>query len=309
LIDLRVLVTGGSGFIGSHLVKRLVSDEHEVVVLVRDILPSPWGNWLNEALKGTVQIRGDILDVGILRRAVSDYECEAIFHLAAQAVVRKAIADPSTTMQTNVLGTLNVLEVARQLDVPFTYVMSTDKVYFEGMNKKEEDALQAGEIYGTSKAMADLLAQSYAKTYGVKIAIGRGCNCYGYDLAPRIVSNTVRSCLKGENPIIYKGEETLRQYIYASDMAEAIIHIAKNKLTGIYNIATNDLLTQEQAVQKILENFPAIKPKYVQREKPIKEIQKQSMNWDKLKNTGWTPKYTFEEGIKETIMQFKKYGF
>jgi nucleoside-diphosphate-sugar epimerase len=307
--ELKVLVTGGSGFIGSHLVKRLTSDGYEVVVLVRDVLPSPWSNWLNEALKGAVQARGDVLDFNVLRRAVSDYECEAIFHLAAQAVVRKAQADPSTTVQTNVLGTLNVLEAARQLDIPFTYVMSTDKVYFEGMDKKEEDALQAGEIYGTSKAMADLLAQSYAKTYGLKIAIGRACNCYGYDPSPRIIPNTIRSCLKGESPIIYRGEETLRQYIYVNDLVTAIIHLAENKLTGIYNIATNDILTQEQVVLKILENFPTIKPKYVQREKPVKEIQKQSMNWNKIKNTGWTPKYSFEAGIKETIQKFQKYGF
>jgi nucleoside-diphosphate-sugar epimerase len=306
---LKILVTGATGFIGTHLAKRLVCDGHEVVVLVRDVLPSPWSNWLNMALKGTVQVRGDILDFDILRRVVSDYECEAIFHLAAQAVVRKATADPSTTVQTNVLGTLNVLEAARQLDVPFTYIMSTDKVYFEGMDKTEEDALQAGEIYGTSKAMADLLAQSYAKTYGLKIAIGRGSNCYGYDLSPRIVSNTIRSCLKGESPTIYKGEETLRQYIYVEDMVRAIMHLAENRLTGVFNIATDDILTQEQAVLKILENFPAIKPKYVKREKPIKEIQRQSMNWEKLQNTGWTPKYTFEEGIKETIAKFKRYGF
>jgi len=306
---LKVLVTGGSGFIGSHLVERLTSDRYEIVVLVRDVLPSPWGNWLNEALKGAIQVRGDILDFNVLRRAVSDYECEAIFHLAAQAVVRKAQADPSTTIQTNVLGTLNVLEVSRQLDVPFTYIMSTDKVYFEGMDKKEEDALQAGEIYGTSKAMADLLAQSYAKTYGLKIAIGRACNCYGYDLSPRIIPNTIKSCLKGENPIIYRGEETLRQYIYVNDLVTAIIHLAENRLTGIYNIATDDILTQEQVVLKILENFPTIKPKYVQREKPVKEIQKQSMDWNKIKNTGWKPKYSFEAGIKETIEKFKTYGF
>jgi len=306
---LKLLVTGGSGFIGSHLVKKLTSNGYEVVVLVRDILPSPWGNWLNEALKSAVHVRGDVLDFNVLRRAVSDYECEAIFHLAAQAVVRKAQADPSTTVQTNVLGTLNVLEVARQLDVPFTYIMSTDKIYYEGINKKEEDALQAGEIYGTSKAMADLLAQSYAKTYGLKIAIGRGCNCYGYDPSPRIIPNTIRSCLKGESPIIYRGEETLRQYIYVNDLVTAIIHLAENRLVGIYNIATDDILTQEQVVLKILENFPTIKPKYVEREKPVKEIQRQSMDWSKIKNTGWKPKYSFEAGIKETIQKFQKYGF
>jgi nucleoside-diphosphate-sugar epimerase len=303
------MVTGGSGFIGSHLVERLISDGHEVVVLVRDVLPSPWGSWLNEALKGAVHVRGDVLDFNVLRRAVSDYECEAIFHLAAQAVVRKAQADPSTTIQTNVLGTLNVLEVARQLDVPFTYVMSTDKVYFEGMNKKEEDALQAGEIYGTSKAMADLLAQSYIQTYGVKIAIGRGCNCYGYDLAPRIVSNTVRSCLKGENPIIYKGEETLRQYIYVNDLVAAIIFLAENKHTGVFNIGTDDILTQEQVVLGVLKNFQHLTARYVEREKGLKEIKRQSINWEKIKKLGWKPKYTFEAGIKETIAKFKRFGF
>jgi len=305
----RVFVTGGSGFIGSHLVNEL-KNENEVVVLIRDIPPilkSPWGRWLSEVFERCTIVLGDILNGRLLRRVLAEYHIQQVYHLAAQAIVSTALKDPFGTFQTNVLGTVNVLEACRQVGVDKVLVMSTDKVYGNRMNAVETDPLVSTGIYETSKACQDLVAQAFNHTYTSNVLIARACNCYGFDFSPRIISNTIRACLRGESPIIFEGEKTLRQYIYVVDLCEALIHLMKHTpYRGIYNIATPDILSQEQVVRTILTFFPNLKLKYEKRE-PFKEIQSQSMV---CSNFGWKPRYSpFHEGIRETIERFRRWGW
>jgi len=304
---ISVLVTGASGFIGSHFASEM-KKANRVIVLVRDVIPSPWANWLNQALDGCVLVRGDILDANLLRRILAEYSVDSVVHFAAQSLVSVALKDPKTTFYINIEGTVNLLEACRQTDIEKIYVQSTDKVYGERTDAKEEDPLVSTGIYESSKSCQDLVAQAFAETYGLNIIIGRASNTYGYDLAKRIIPNTIKSCLRGEPPIIFQEEHTLRQYIYVEDLVDAIAHLTMKKANGIYNIATDDILTQEQVVTKICKYFP-LTPKLVKRDKPLKEIQKQSVNWSKLKAFGWKPKHSFEEAIKITIERFRKYGF
>jgi len=302
---MNAFITGATGFIGSHLCTKLKKTS-KVVALFRDIYPSPWGDWLKEALSDCVLIRGDILDEKLIRRIIADYEPVQVYHLASQAIVKTAIKDPTNTFETNIMGTVNILEACRQVDVDKLMVMSTDKVYGNKMSATEDDPLVSTGIYETSKACQDLVAQAYMKTYDIPMVIPRSCNCYGYDLAPRIVTNTIRACMRGDPPIIYEGEETNRQYIYVEDLCEALAHLMKHPTyKGIYNIATDDILTQKQVVETICRFFP-ISPQLVKREKPILEIRSQSM---KAHTFGWSPKYTFEKGIQATIERFQKYGY
>jgi len=304
---MRVFVTGGSGFIGSHLVNRL-KNENEVVVLIRDrpSAASPWGKWVIEVLNECSLVFGDLLNARLLRRVLAEYHVQYVYHLAAQAVVSTALKDPVGTFQTNVLGTVNVLEACRQVGVDKVLVMSTDKVYGNRMSAAVTDPLVSAGIYETSKCCQDLLSQTFQSSYRMNIVIPRACNCYGFDLAPRIVSNTIRACLRGESPIIFDGEKTLRQYIYIEDLCDALIHLMVHApYRGIYNIATPDIFTQEQVVKTILKLFPDLKPKYMKRETP-REIHSQSMV---CSDFGWEPRYTFGQGIKATIEQFQKWGF
>jgi len=304
---MRVFVTGGSGFIGSHLVNEL-KNENEVVILLRDI-PSflgPWGRWVSESLQGCTIVLGDILNSRLLRRVLAEYQVQHVYHMAAQAIVSTALKDPFGTFQTNVLGTVNILETCRQVEVDQVLVMSTDKVYGNRMDAVKTDPLVSAGIYETSKCCQDLVAQAFQNSYDMNIVIPRACNCYGFDLAPRIVSNTIRACLRGESPIIFEEEKTLRQYIYVDDLCTALIHLMRHTpYRGIYNIATPDILNQEQVVKTILKLFPDLKPKYVKREAP-KEIHSQSMV---CSDFGWKPRYSFGEGIKATIEVFKRYGY
>jgi len=300
----NILVTGATGFIGSHLANKLQKDNN-ILLLGRDQPPSAWTNWLSTALNHCASARGDILDQNLIRRLLAEYNIEQVYHLAAQAIVSSALKDPLGTFQTNITGTINVLEACRQIEVEKVLVLSTDKVYGNRLKASEGDPLVSTGIYETSKSCADLIAQSYIYTYDMSIVIPRSCNAFGYDLSPRIIPNTVRSCLKGEPPIVYEGEETLRQYIYVEDLCDALIHLMKHQpYRGIYNLATQDLLTQKQVVLEVCKYFP-MSPRFIKRDKPITEIKSNSMI---CSDFGWKPKHTFSQAIQETIKKFKQYG-
>jgi len=304
----NIFVTGGSGFIGSHLCKKL-SEQNNVVTLMRDLPPpkTPWGEWLAEALKNVTVVFGDILSIKLIRRVLTEYRIDCVYHLAAQAIVSTALKDPIGTYETNIMGTLNILEASKQIDMRKLLYLSTDKVFSETLAADANSPILPSGPYETSKACADLICQSWLKTYGKpEIVIPRLCNVYGYDLSPRIIPNVIRQCLRHQDPIIYKGEKSIRQYIYIDDAVDALIHLMNGDYTGCYNIATNDILKQEEVVLTILENFRHLRPKYVEREKPIKEIKQQSMI---LTPCDWEPKTTFRKGIKATIKAFRRWGW
>ena len=307
----NILITGGMGFIGSHLAKKL-SQENQVVILQRDTVPN---TWLTEALEKCIIVHGDLLDYSLLRRIISDYAIEQIYHLGAQAVVSASNKEPYTTFNVNVMGTINLLEAVRQTKPTIKIlIQSTDKVYGNNrMDMAETDALLPTiGIYETSKALEDFAAQAYVNQYGLNIKITRPCNTYGYDTNNRIIPNTIRQCLSGTPPLIFNGQEkTVRQYIYVDDLIEALILIMKQPKTEeaeIFNVGTDDILTQEHVVKTIAESFN-LNIRVIQRNIPVKEIEKQSINWNKLKNLGWTPKYNFQTGIMESVKHYQTYGW
>jgi CDP-glucose 4,6-dehydratase len=312
----NILVTGGAGFIGSHLAKKL-SENNRVVILQRDIIPN---EWLLEALDKTIIVHGDILDQALLRRIIADYQIDQIYHLASQAVVSAANKDPYSTFNVNVMGTVSLLEAVRQTKPEIrVLIQSTDKVYGNNrMDMKETDAmLPTIGIYEVSKSLEDLTAQAYFNQYNLDIRITRPCNAYGYDLTNRIIPNTIMSCLNGVPPIIYDGQEkTIRQYIYVEDLVDALITVMQrgqnesheSYIAPFFNVGTDDILTQEQVVKTIAENFN-MGIRVMKRTSPPKEIEKQSVNFDKLKALGWKPKHNFQQGIEETIKRYRKYGY
>jgi len=124
---MRIFITGATGFIGSHLCKFLKDRGEEVVSLIHDCII--WTPWLEESVKPTIKVHGDVRDFHFLKRVINQYEIDAVVHLAAQSIVKRAYKDPVNTFDINVVGTVNVLEACRQLDVEKVIVQSTDKVY------------------------------------------------------------------------------------------------------------------------------------------------------------------------------------
>ena len=298
----NVLVTGANGFIASHLVNRLKRD-NKVISLVYD---TTMGEWQKDALDGTYKINADIRDMVALRETLSRFEIDQVYHTAAISLVKTAFRDPMSVYSVNVMGTVALLEACRQVDTKRILIMNTDKVYGAELGVTEENPYHHSEPYGTSKACQGLVARSHIDTYGMNIVMSHCCNVFGYDpYSNRIVPNVVKKCLKGESPLIFTNDDSIRQYVYVKDKIEAIESLMNDaNKTGSFNISTDWIHNQKDIVLAILENFEDIEPKYVEGNIPP-QIDKQSLNsvrWD------WKPKWSFKDAIKSTIERYKKYS-
>jgi nucleoside-diphosphate-sugar epimerase len=303
---MNILVTGASGFIGSHLVKAL-AERHHVIAAVRPdtAIQNPF---VDAALCG---VDTAFIDVAVereqLTRILVEQEIDTVIHLASQAIVRHAKEAPALTIENNVLAGLNVLESARIAKTKHVIIQSTDKVYGDGEAKDDKSRLVATEAYGTSKACVDLIAQVYGKVYGMNVIITRPCNIYGYDWNNRIIPNTIRAFMRGEKARIFKGDHSKRQYAYVGDLVEvfkALIAAPGGPGAHVVNIASDAVLDQEEVVLAISKHFPETTAEYVDRpaDGPM-EIANQSI----IESfQGFCPT-SFEEGIEKTIKEFKRW--
>jgi len=299
----NVLVTGADGFTALNLIDRLFEDGESIVGIVRDSKP-----YITPFLKerNVTTVKGDITDFRIIERAVNDYDINTIYHLASQTIVRRAENNPIETYMTNVIGTLHVLETARKHDC-FLYYSSTDKVYGECQAVTEDAPLVPKGVYSTSKAMSDIMVQQYARDFGLKVLVTRAVNIFGeWDTNPRIIPNTIRACLRGEDPVIFEGYDQIREYIYVGDLVKIILDLVGGGQTGIFNVSSGHASNQEDVVKEILKHFPERKPIREQAPEYSKiEICFQKFFIDKLLSA-LNPQFTtFEEGISKTVRWWK----
>lgn len=311
----HVFITGISGFIGSHLAHELVNRGVEVTGLQHDIKKRSYLDLLH--IKDKVNlVNGDVKDLNLLHRILVDYNIDTVFHLAAVSLVGKAIEYPVHTYQTNTFGTLALLEACRLVrDTPEAIIsVSTDKVYGDRVNAKEEDSLNGLGIYESSKVNMDVISRAYFYQYDLPVVTTRACNIYGYDAYnSRIIPNSTKAMLRSESPIIFEGEDTYREYIHVNDVCDAYIRLAESieKTKGeAYNVGTGAIISQDALVLKIIEIGnevlgTSIEPRYVVRDKPLREIKRQSLDSNKIKkDIGWESKISLEEGLRMTFKAF-----
>ncbi|MEM3127274.1 MAG: GDP-mannose 4,6-dehydratase [Candidatus Woesearchaeota archaeon] len=314
--DKKVLVTGATGFLGSWLTLELANQGAEVTTIVHDIVPN--SNFYIQNLHKKINlINGSLTDFHTIERAVNEYAVDTVFHLAAQSQVLVANRSPLSTFEANIKGTWNVLEATRQLGVKRIVVASSDKAY--GPQKKlpyfEDTPLSGRFSYDASKACADILAQSYFVTYNLPVGITRCANLYGggdynYD---RIIPGTVRSILRNEVPIIRSDGTPERDYMYVKDAVNGYLMLAeqldrKEVMGEAFNMGTGKGISAKDVVATIIKMMgKKIEPKILLKEKIKGEIDRQYLASDKAhKVLGWKPKYSFENGLKETIAWYKK---
>lgn len=253
-------VTGATGLLGGWLVRRLVAEGAGVVALVRDGVPSAM---LHEEPSARI-VRGDVEDGACIERALNEYAVDTVFHLAAQTIVGTANRNPASTFETNVAGTWRLLEACRRSPwVSSVVVASSDKAYGEQpiLPYVEETPLQGRHPYDVSKSCADLIAQSYAHTYGMPVCVTRCGNLFGGgDLNfNRLVPGTIRSLLRGEPPVIRSNGRFLRDYFYVEDAAGAYLRLAEclardAALGGeAFNFGTDRPMTALAMVEAILD--------------------------------------------------------
>jgi CDP-glucose 4,6-dehydratase len=313
----RTFITGCTGIVGSWLTIALVDAGAQVVGLIYD--KSPRSHLLRSGYdKHIVRVYGDVIHHRLVQHTVNQYQPQTVFHLAAQSLVTAAERDPLTTLETNVRGTWNVLEAARrQVDPPHVIIASTDKAYGDQdvLPYSEDMALKAQYPYDVSKSCADVVAASYAHTYGLPVGITRCGNVYGGgDLYwDRIIPSTIRWALRGERPVLRSDGTMTRDYIYVKDIVSAYMRLAEHlndpALRGqAFNFGLDDPKTVLQIVEATLQasGRPDLKPIVLDTAKH--EIQDQYLDASKAKQMlSWRPKYTLKEGLQETVAWERAY--
>src|SRR5260370_37403889 len=228
-LDRPTLVTGATGLLGGWLVKRLVESRADVVCLVRDWVPQ--SELVRKSLLEQVKVvRGDVRDQAELERTLGEYEVDTVIHLAAQTIVGIANIHPVSNFETSIAGTWSLLEACRRSPmVKQIVIASSDKAYgdHEVLPYTEDAPLQGRHPYDVSKSCSDLIAQSYAVTYKLPVAITRCGNFYGGgDLNwNRIVPGTIRSVMRDESPVIRSDGHYIRDYFYVADGAASYMRL------------------------------------------------------------------------------------
>lgn len=308
--DRRVLVTGGTGFLGGWLVRRLLDLGAEVVCVVRDLPPV-------EGLLGATIVRGDVCDRDLLERVLGEYEVTTVFHLAAQTIVPIANRNPLSTFETNVAGTWRLLEACRRSPlVKQVVVASSDKAYGpQAQLPYVEDAPLAGEHpYDVSKSAADLITRSYAVTYGLPVVVTRCGNFYGGgDLNwNRIIPGTIRAVLRGERPVIRSDGTLLRDYFYVEDGAIAYTELAEAlakdpSLQGqAFNFSSGNTFTVREVASRVLLVMGSSLTLDVRGE-AVHEIPAQWLDSTKARERlGWAPSFSFDEGLTRTAAWYRR---
>ena len=313
--DRPTLVTGATGLVGSWLVRRLLEAGADVTCLVRDDVPR---SELRQArlLERVNVVRGDVRDQALLERALGEYDIDTVFHLAAQTIVGIANRNPVSTFESNVGGTWALLEAARRSPrVKGVVLASSDKAYgdHERLPYDEAAPLQGRHPYDVSKSCADLIAQTYAHTYGLPVVITRCGNFYGGgDLNwNRIVPGTIRAVLRGERPVIRSDGLSVRDYFYVEDGAAAYMTLAERlaadpALRGeAFNFSNESQVTVLELVRRILAALGATVEPDVRNE-ASNEIRHQYLTARKARERlGWAPLFSLEQGLSRTVSWYR----
>jgi CDP-glucose 4,6-dehydratase len=316
-LDRPTFVTGGTGLVGSWLVKQLVAAGADVVCLVRDWVPQ--SELVRTRLIERVKVvRGDIRQQDILERILGEYEIDTVFHLAAQTIVTIANRNPVSTFESNVAGTWNLLEACRRSPtVKQIIVASSDKAYGdqETLPYHEETALRGQHPYDVSKSCADLIAHTYAVSYNLPVVITRCGNFYGGgDLNwNRIIPGTIRSVLRGQSPVIRSDGNYIRDYFYVEDGAAAYILLAEQlsqrpELKGeAFNFSNEIQLTVRQIVDRILFLMKSNLQADVYN-KVNNEILRQYLSAEKARTIlNWKPLFDIDQGLERTIAWYQEF--
>ncbi len=314
----NVFVTGATGLLGSWLVEELLKRGANVTCLLRDWVP---GSKLvvSGLLMQTNIVRGELEDYALVLRALNEYEISTVFHLGAQTIVGTASRSPLSTFEANIRGTWNLMEACRAFPklVERVVVASSDKAYgaHDQLPYTEETSLRGRFPYDVSKSCADLISFSYFHTYRTPIAVTRCGNVFGGgDINfNRLIPGTIRSAFQDEAPIIRSDGKFIRDYFYVRDAVDAYLMLAESlpddRFVGqAFNFGNETPVAVLDLVHKILQlmDKTTLVPKVMN--EASNEILEQYLDCSKARRRlNWQPKYSLEEGLRETIAWYRGY--
>ncbi|MCS7099710.1 MAG: NAD-dependent epimerase/dehydratase family protein [Sulfolobales archaeon] len=304
---MKVVVTGGAGFIGSHLVERLVSDGFEVTVL--DNLSS--GSLDNlDRVRGKIElVVGDVKDLKTCLSALK--EAEVVYHFAANPEVRVSSTEPRIHFEENVRGTFNVAEASRILGTVKTVVFASSSTVYgdaSAIPTSEEHTLRPISVYGASKAAAELILHSYSALYGLKVVVARYANIVGPRMRHGVVYDFLMKLSRESSVLEVLGDGRQRKsYLYVDDAVEAtLLAVAKSSAAfSVLNVGNEDWIEVSE-IARIVSEVLGVRPRVVfsggtpdGRGWPG-DVKLMLLSIDKIKSLGWRPRYTSAEAIRLT---------
>jgi len=328
---MRILITGGSGFIGSALIRKFLSSTDFEILNIDKLTyaadPQALSGFENNA--NYIFRKADICDEKLLENIFTDFRPDGVIHLAAESHVDRSILDPSHFIKTNIIGTFNLLEVARkyfsQLSDKKRYLfrfhhVSTDEVYGDlkaGKFFTENTPYAPSSPYSSSKASSDHLVRAWHRTYGIPVVITNCSNNYGpFQNKEKLIPLTIHNAINRNDIPIYGSGLQVRDWLYVEDHAEALIKVfLDGDVSETYNIGGNNEKTNIDVVRTICNLLDSMLPssnfKY---ESLIKHVEdrkghdyRYAIDSSKLKNNlGWLPSETFDSGITKTIEHYVK---
>ena len=305
---MKILVTGGAGFIGSCFVRYMLNKHPDYKIINLDALTYA-GNIENlDDVKDNQNytfVHGNICDKKLARELIS--ECDCVVNFAAESHVDRSITNPEIFIETNVQGTLNLLQASKELGVNRYLQVSTDEVY--GTLGKtgyfyETTPLAPNSPYSASKASADMLTRAYYETYKLPVLNTRCSNNYGpYQYPEKLIPFFISKLLKGEKVPVYGDGLNVRDWLYVYDHCEAIdVVLHKGKIGEVYNIGGHNEKTNLEITHLILDAMGKDESSIEYVQDRLGHDRRYAISNDKItKELGWTPSITFETGIKLTI--------
>lgn len=314
----NALVTGATGFIGAHVARLLVEQGARVVCLQRDAVRANALDLFDLRRRVTV-INGQLEDYALLERLLNEYEIEAVFHLAAQAIVGAANRSPLSTFETNIRGTYFLLEACRVSPlIKRVVVASSDKAYgsHDTLPYEEDYPLLGLFPYDASKVCTDVLTRSFAHSYALPAAVTRFANVYGpgdMNLS-RIIPGTILSVLRNEAPIIRSDGTPLREFVYVDDVARGYLMLAQQIETArgeAFNFGAGEPVQMLALVNRIITlagKAGELEPQVMLKQKIEREIDAQYLSAEKAgAKLGWQPEVALDQGLQQTLDWYRQH--
>jgi len=306
---MKFLITGGAGFIGSDLVRKLGKDKDIKVIVVDKLTYAGDIRRIEKVLENISFYQEDITNYEGLNIIFEKEKPDIVVHYAAETHVDRSILNPDIFIQTNVIGTLNLLKLSQKFNIEKFIHISTDEVYGElPLNSKEkfteETPLKPNSPYSASKASADMLVRAFIKTYGLPAIIVRASNNYGpWQYPEKLIPLSIVRILSNEKIPIYGTGRNIRTWLFVEDFTEAVLKIIeKGKIGEIYNVGSSEEKTNIEVVKKLLEllgkgeQFIEFVP-----DRPGHDLR-YAVDTTKIEmELNWKPRVNFEEGLEKTV--------
>jgi len=313
----NIIVTGGLGILGREVVNQLLKNKDNFIIIIDKEKSKKKIETFKQDLKKVKFLNIDFTNKKKIFLVLKKYKISTVFHLGAVTQVLEAYNNPYKTFNSNIMGTINILEAIKDLNKNIKFIYSSsDKAYGELKKKEyyENFPLKGDFPYDVSKSASDLIVQTYSKTYQLNIGIVRSGNIYGPGdfNTDRLIPHVVTSYLKNKKPILRSNGKLIRDYLYVGDVARAYVtlmsHMKKKKQKlFIYNVGSKEnfrVITLVNNIKKILDKNH-LKPLILNSSNI--EIKRQKLNFNKIKRElNWYPKVNITQGLKKTILWYKK---